>query len=161
MGFSSDASSANHQLLATSFSCILSTFTWFSSGIRAAFKRSVVSTNHCSASKGFSMPEKIAGRNLLKSDTLSGPCSRGATNSPWRRSFVCCYWLCIIPWSTLIIPSSSLLDPSWEVLGPLRIPRLSISELVEGVTRRSWKVKDWRVSGFKKWIRRREITLHL
>jgi len=156
MGFSSVASSANHQVLATSLSCILATSTWLSLGIRAALKRSVVSTSHCSASKGFSMPEKIAGCNLLKSDTLPGLCSRGATNSPWRRSSVCCCWFCIIHWSTLIRLSLSLLDPSWEVPGPLRFPRLSISELVEGVARRSWKVKDWRVSGYKEWIKRKK-----
>jgi len=28
------------------------------------------------------MPEKNSGYNLLKSDTLPGLCSRGATNSP-------------------------------------------------------------------------------
>ena len=156
MGFSSVASSANHHVLTTSSTVSWALLPGSRQGLGLAFKRSVVSTSHCSASRGLSMPEKIAGCNFLKFDTLPGFCSRSSTNSPWRRSSVCCCWLCIIPWSTLIIPSLSPLDPSWEVLGPYRVPRLSISKLDEGVTGRSWKVKDRRVSWLKKWIRKKK-----
>jgi len=141
-GFSSLASSASHQVLATSFSCILTIFTCFLLGILAAFKRLVISICHCFASRGFSVPEKTIGCNLLKSDTVPGLCSRAAVNNPCRKSSVCCYWLFIIPWSTVIISSFSLLELSREMPGPLHVPCLSISELAEKeMERRSWKEK--------------------
>ena len=57
MGFSSLASSANHQVLAISLSCILVIATWVSSRTRAAFRSSVVSIYHCSVFNGLSVPE--------------------------------------------------------------------------------------------------------
>ena len=88
MGFSNLASSASQQVLATSFSWILVTFTWFSTGIQAAFRRSILSIRYCSASRGFSVPEKTIRWNLLKSETLHGLCSRGTVNNLWRRTSV-------------------------------------------------------------------------
>ena len=149
MGFSSlTSSSASHQVLATSFSWILATSTWFSAGILAAFKRSVMSINHCSASRGFSVPENSASCNLLKSDIVPGLCSRGAVSNPCRKSSVCYCWLVIIPWSILIM-SFSPYGPSREVSGPLHVPRLSIFELTE-------KMTEYEISGIKGWISRKE-----
>jgi len=65
MGFSSLVFSANHQVLATFLSYILTIFTWFSSVIWAAFIRFVASISHCSASNGFLVQENTAGCSFL------------------------------------------------------------------------------------------------
>ena len=51
ISFSSLADSANHHVLATSFNWILVISTWFSLGTRVAFRRSVMFTSHCYASR--------------------------------------------------------------------------------------------------------------
>jgi len=113
MGFSSLASSAGHQVLATSFSCILATSNWFSLGIQAAFRRSVVSTNHYSASKGFSVPENTASCSFRKSDTFPSFCFRGKVNSPCRRSCL----LSLILHHTLEYPHHIGILPIRTILG--------------------------------------------
>jgi len=66
-------------------------FHWYSLGILVVFRRSVVSISYCSASKGFSVPEKMAGCSLLNLETFLGLCSWGAVNNPWRRSSIFSY----------------------------------------------------------------------
>ena len=65
MGFSSAASSANHQVLTTSFNYILVTSTWLWPGIRAAFRRFVLSINHYFTSNSFLVPENTTGCSFL------------------------------------------------------------------------------------------------
>ena len=59
MGFSSLATSANHHILATSFNWVLVISTWFSSGIRVTFRKSVVFTSHCYASRASPCPKRL------------------------------------------------------------------------------------------------------
>ena len=156
MGFSSLTSSATHQVLVTSFSCILATSTYFSLGILATFKRSVMSISHCSASRDFLVPEKTVGCNLLKSNIVPDLCSWDAVNNPGRKSSVYCCWLFIIPWSILIKSLFSPLKLSREVPGTLRGPCLSISELAKRWQKEGAERKDGRISEIKGWISRKE-----
>ena len=143
MGLSSLAFSASHQVLATSFSWILATSTWFSFGTRAAFKRSVVSISHCLASSGLSPPVNIAGCSRLKSDMLPDLCSLGAATNPCQRSSVCFYWFSIILWITLRISIFSLVGPFCDCLELLQLTLLSISMLVKD----DWKLESEKIDG--------------
>jgi len=139
MGFSSLPSSASHQVLATSFSWILATSTWFSPRILAAFRRSVMSINRCSAPRGFSVPEKFY---MLQPSEI--------WHSTWPLLLGCSHQSLSQELCQLLLASHhpleyphhvfSLYGPSRDVLGPLRVPRLSIFELTEKVM----KIWDFR-----------------
>ena len=141
MGLSNFASSTSHQVLTTSFSWIFATSIWFFSGIRATFKRSVMSINHCSASSALSAPVNMAGCNRQKSVMLPALCCFGAVIKPCRRNSVCFCWFSIIFWRTLRISVFSPVGPFRDGLGPLRLPLLFISMLVKDD--RKWKVKRY------------------
>jgi len=141
MGFSSLTSSANHQVLVTSLSCILATSTYFSYGIQAAFIRSIVSINHSSTSNDLSVPENTAGCSLLKWVTFPGLCPQGVINKPWCKIFVCFYQFSIMLYRSLIWSFISL-GPPWEEPEPSRFPCIFMST-------RNWNMKRWEVSGSK------------
>ena len=129
-GFSNLASSANYQALATSFSCILATFTWFSLEILAALRRSVMSIATALHPRASQCPKRLPVCNLLKSNIVPGLCSRGAVNNPWCKISVCFYWFFIILCRNLVIPSFSSLGLPWEEPDLSLFSRLFMSQLV-------------------------------
>lgn len=88
-GFFCVASSASHQVWATSSNYIFTISTMSSLAILAAFARFSIFRNHPSAYRGVPLLEKVGGCNLLKSETFPVLASREVTTLFTARDAVC------------------------------------------------------------------------